>query len=369
MHVSSTDDMRRMSARHIAAAPCAGVDTAVSLKTGLECNVPLACGVADRRDAMRRVDIQRTVATAIQRGADGAVRILHGASCRRARAPGATLTILLRLSTRFAAAYLAMVTIVELIIPALDTEHGMETEKGTLTVLEGLAHELRTPLSAIGGYAELLRLGMHGPVTTAQAEVLVRITRNQDIMVGIITDFMAYAQLDAGAVRLVPTLSAMSDIVQGGIEKIGSRAAVQGVQISRSTDMHVEQHPSQARVLDAADVTVLVDVRAAMTVVAELLRDALDTAGADGQVNVDLAVSSDRVDVLIESSGEPIAASRVDAVFVPFDRTRGPGYPPARPPALSLPHARLMARLIGGDVTAVPHESRRALVFTLPISS
>ena len=161
----------------------------------------------------------------------------------------------------------------------------------------------------------------------------------------------------------------MSDIVQGGIEKIGSRAAVQGVQISRSTDMHADQHPSQARVLDAADVTVLVDVQAAMTVVAELLRDALDTAGADGQVNVDVAVSDDHVEVLIESSGEPIAASRVDAVFVPFDRTRGPGLPPARPPALSLPHARLMARVIGGDVTAVPHESRRALVFTLPVSA
>lgn len=297
------------------------------------------------------------------------MQMLNGASLRRARGPGATLAIPRRLSTRFAAAYLAMVTMMELIIPASDMEHGMTTEKTTLSVLEGLAHELRTPLGAIGGYAELLRLGMHGPVTTAQAEVLARITRNQDIMVGIITDFMAYAELDAGAVRLVPTLAVMSDIVQGGIEKIGSRAAVQGVQISRSTDMHADQHPSQARVLDAADVTVLVDVQAAMTVVAELLRDALDTAGADGQVNVDVAVSDDHVEVLIESSGEPIAASRVDAVFVPFDRTRGPGLPPARPPALSLPHARLMARVIGGDVTAVPHESRRALVFTLPVSA
>ena len=262
-----------------------------------------------------------------------------------------------------------MVTLMEMIIPALDMEHGMETQKSTLTVLEGLAHELRTPLGAIGGYAELLRLGMHGPVSTAQAEVLARITRNQDIMVGIITDFMAYAEVDAGAVRLVPTLSVMSDIVQGGIEKIESRAAVQGVQISRSIEMHADESPSQARVLNAADVTVLVDARAAMTVVAELLRDALDTAGADGQVNVDLAVSSEHVDVLIESSGQPISASRVDAVFVPFDRSRGPGHSPARPPALSLPHARLMARLIGGDVTAVPHESRRALVFTLPVSS
>ena len=127
-----------------------------------------------------------------------------------------------------------MVTMMELIIPASDMEHGMTTEKTTLSVLEGLAHELRTPLGAIGGYAELLRLGMHGPVTTAQAEVLARITRNQDIMVGIITDFMAYAELDAGAVRLVPTLAVMSDIVRATAAIVGAFDP-EGVPYGRTT--------------------------------------------------------------------------------------------------------------------------------------
>jgi signal transduction histidine kinase len=37
-----------------------------------------------------------------------------------------------------------------------------------------MSHELRTLLNAIGGYAQLLELGVHGPVNDAQREALAR---------------------------------------------------------------------------------------------------------------------------------------------------------------------------------------------------
>jgi PAS domain S-box-containing protein len=50
--------------------------------------------------------------------------------------------------------------------------------------LATMSHELRTPLNAIDGYAELIELGVHGPVTPAQAEALLRIRRSQKHLLG-----------------------------------------------------------------------------------------------------------------------------------------------------------------------------------------
>ena len=61
-----------------------------------------------------------------------------------------------------------------------------------------MSHELRTPLNAIGGYAELMEMGLHGPVTAAQAAALERIQRSQRHLLGLINGVLNYARVDAG---------------------------------------------------------------------------------------------------------------------------------------------------------------------------
>jgi signal transduction histidine kinase len=51
-----------------------------------------------------------------------------------------------------------------------------------------MSHELRTPLNAIAGYAELMELGISGPVSDMQREQLGRIRRSQRHLLGIIED-------------------------------------------------------------------------------------------------------------------------------------------------------------------------------------
>ncbi|MBA3406121.1 MAG: hypothetical protein H0U13_15800, partial [Gemmatimonadaceae bacterium] len=38
-----------------------------------------------------------------------------------------------------------------------------------------MSHDVRTPLNAIGGYRQLLELGVHGPINERQREALSRI--------------------------------------------------------------------------------------------------------------------------------------------------------------------------------------------------
>jgi PAS domain S-box-containing protein len=81
---------------------------------------------------------------------------------------------------------------------ALDAAEAANRAKSQF--LSTMSHELRTPLNAIAGYAELLAMGVRGPVTDAQAQDLERLRRANRHLIGLIDDVLGFARLDAGQV-------------------------------------------------------------------------------------------------------------------------------------------------------------------------
>jgi GAF domain-containing protein len=67
--------------------------------------------------------------------------------------------------------------------------------------LATMSHELRTPLNAIQGHAQLMELGLHGPVTDAQRTALDRVQRAQRHLLGLINDVLTYARIEGGRVE------------------------------------------------------------------------------------------------------------------------------------------------------------------------
>ena len=68
--------------------------------------------------------------------------------------------------------------------------------------LATMSHELRTPLNAIAGYAELLELGMRGPITEQQREAISRIRRSEQHLLGIVNDILMFAKTETGRIPL-----------------------------------------------------------------------------------------------------------------------------------------------------------------------
>jgi len=213
-----------------------------------------------------------------------------------------------------------------------------------------MAHELRTPLGAIGGYAELLELGVHGPVTPAQVDGLGRIRHNQQLMVSLLNAFMSFAEADAGEVPLALESVDLDDALKRVQRELSPRARERGIAIVIPQD-------GARRVRADAD--------ALPALLHELLLDAVESA-AGTTVRVSADGGHGKWTVTVQSAGDGIALEAADAVFDPFSRVARSNRPSASRHALSLPHARVLARAMGGDVTARPDPLERLITLDLP---
>lgn len=80
---------------------------------------------------------------------------------------------------------------------------GLRAEgRSRLMALATAAHDMKTPLATMAGYAELLHSGKLGALDEKQRDVLREIEANCSRLQRIVDDCLGYSMLDAGGVRL-----------------------------------------------------------------------------------------------------------------------------------------------------------------------
>jgi PAS domain S-box-containing protein len=201
--------------------------------------------------------------------------------------------------------------------------------------LATMSHELRTPLNAIDGYAELIELGVHGPVTPAQAEALLRIRRSQKHLLGLINEVLNYARLETGAVRY--DLAVVD--VEGAIAEVESLVLPQVH--ARSLVLETETGPLSAFADDEKLRQILVN----------LLSNAIKFTDPGGRVGISARRRDARVEIEVRDSGIGIAPDKLEAIFEPFVQVGRALNNPSEGTGLGLAISRDLARAMGGDLT------------------
>ena len=282
-----------------------------------ECNVTTALNVVNRRGIVRRVEVTGAPARDY-RGTLVEIRWLIVDRTKQARGE--------QRHRRHAAALAELVE--------ARTSELVRTQAVKDRLVATVSHEIRTALSAIGGYAEMLEMGVRGPLTEPQATDIRRIHHAYEHLTRVVDDLLSYSKLVAGQLQLdvvdVPIAGAIAAVT----ELVAPQASIANIRVE----------------LDAVDCSLVVraDGDRLRQILLNLVGNAVKFTPAGGSVR--LSCTSDEHDVFVEVSdnGAGIAERQRDAVFQPFVRLVTPTG--AAGTGLGLPISRDLARAMGGDV-------------------
>ena len=114
-----------------------------------------------------------------------------------------------------------------------------------------VSHELRTPLTSIRGYLELVREDTS--LGEEQQRMLGIVERNADRLLGLVTDLLFIAEVDAGKLTIERNPVELADVAAESVETAGPRARAAGIKLQLDAEQELVvagDHSRLAQVLD-----------------------------------------------------------------------------------------------------------------------
>ena len=176
-------------------------------------------------------------------------------------------------------------------------------EKLQHELIANISHDLRTPLTMIGGYAEVMR-DIPGESTPENMQVIIDETTRLTTLVNEIMDF---SRMQAGAMPMNPTAFDLTAAVQEIAERISTLVEPKGYTIRFEPDAH--------HIVEA-------DEKRIGQVIYNLIGNALTYTGEDKTITITQTHTEERVRISIHDTGEGIPQEELPMIWHRYYRTQ-----------------------------------------------
>jgi len=192
-----------------------------------------------------------------------------------------------------------------------------ESQQARDEFVASLSQELRTPMTSITGYTDLLLGESVGIIGEMQRKFLQRIKANIERMGGMLSDLIGVTAIDAGQLEIRPTVVDMAEVIEDTI--INARAQLEENEITLNMNLPDEMPPVEA------------DPESVHQIMANLLSNAIKCTPAGQSIDISAAklfengdgedideVETQFLQVSIRDSGGGIAPKDLERVFERF---------------------------------------------------
>jgi signal transduction histidine kinase len=214
-----------------------------------------------------------------------------------------------------------------------------------------VSHDLRTPITAIIGYSELLLDGVAGDLAHPQREMIERISHVSGHLSQLVGDILDLTRLDAGRVKFHRECVSLRALLEDAVVAVQPQARHKGLGLT--VDLGA-----------AADRRVSVDRFRVRQVLVNLLSNAVKFTQA-GEVRVSACCDDGETRIAVADTGPGIPPGSEESIFEEFFQLAS-GCPPDGEPGsgLGLAISRRLARAMGGELS-VRSACGEGSVFTL----
>jgi len=217
--------------------------------------------------------------------------------------------------------------------------------------LATLSHELRTPMNAIMGWAQLLREGKLDAATTARA--VQTIDRNARVQTQLISDILDVSRIVSGKLRLDVRPVELVRAVEAALDTIRPAAEARDIDVQTA--------------LDAGAGLVSGDADRLQQVVWNLLSNAIKFTPSGGRVHVRLVRIEPHVQLTVQDSGIGIDRDFLPHVFERFRQGDSSSTRPHGGLGLGLALVRDLVELHGGTVQVSSAGRDQGATFTVKL--
>lgn len=206
--------------------------------------------------------------------------------------------------------------------------------------LVAVSHEIRSPLNAIYGYAQLLE--RDDTMSGAEAGRVIR--RSAEHVTNLVEGLLEISRIESGVVSLRRDVVDVPTLFEGVVDMFRMQAASKGLALRLELS---DRLPRFTRT----------DERRLRQMLINLLSNAIKYTDA-GAATITVGYRSQVADIEVRDTGPGIAPDDLDRIFEPFERGSTPAAQRQPGIGLGLAITRALAQIMGGDieVTSRPGE-------------
>jgi signal transduction histidine kinase len=231
-----------------------------------------------------------------------------------------------------------------------------EADRVKTDFVANMSYELRTPLTSIGGFAELLGGGYAGDLSVKAKDYVGAILESVDRLTNLINDVLDLTTGEVRGVALEKERVDLGGLCRAAVDTAKSRAAEKGQKVE------AEIAPSTGHVFG--------DARRLRESVEHVLQNAIGYSDRKGRITLAADGDKKQAVIRIRDNGPGIAPQDLPLVFDRFHRANEAGFRGEAALGLGLPLTRQFIEAHGGTVELESKKGKgTTVILTIPRGS